>query len=101
MSRILILGTVIFVYFDSINNPEKLIDRAIENGLKGIAITDHESLASFVKVHKYSQEIAKEHPDFKVMLGNEIYLCKTRDMGQPYFHFILIAKNENGYKALK
>ena len=86
---------------DSINSPEKLIDRAIENGLKGIAITDHESLSSFVKVYKYSQEIMKEHPDFKVMLGNEIYLCKTRDMGQPYFHFILIAKNENGYKALK
>ena len=86
---------------DSINNPEKLIDRAIENGLKGIAITDHESLSSFVKVYKYSQEVIKEHPDFKVMLGNEIYLCKTRDMGQPYFHFILIAKNENGYKALK
>ena len=86
---------------DSINNPEKLIDRAIENGLKGIAITDHESLSSFVKVYKYSQEVMKEHPDFKVMLGNEIYLCKTRDMGQPYFHFILIAKNENGYKALK
>ena len=86
---------------DSINNPEKLIDRAIENGLKGIAITDHESLSSFVKVYKYSQEIMKEHPDFKVMLGNEIYLCRTRDMGQPYFHFILIAKNENGYKALK
>ena len=86
---------------DSINSPEKLIDRAIENGLKGIAITDHESLSSFVKVYKYSQEVMKEHPDFKVMLGNEIYLCKTRDMGQPYFHFILIAKNENGYKALK
>ena len=86
---------------DSINNPEKLIDRAIENGLKGIAITDHESLSSFVKVYKYSQEVMKEHPDFKVMLGNEIYLCRTRDMGQPYFHFILIAKNENGYKALK
>ena len=49
----------------------------------------------------YQQELLKEHPDFKVALGNEIYLTDTRDMGQRYYHFILIAKNKEGHRALR
>ena len=42
---------------DCINKPKDLIDRAIKIGLNGIAITDHESLSSHIKVNKYAQEI--------------------------------------------
>ena len=86
---------------DSINKPKDLIDRAIEIGLSGIAITDHEALCAHVQVNSYAQEILKEHPDFKVALGNEIYLTPNRGMGQKYYHFILIAKNKIGYRALR
>lgn len=86
---------------DSINSPYKLIDRAIELGLNGIAITDHECLSAAVKVNQYQKQISKENPNFKIMLGNEVYLCGDRCLGQEYFHFILIAKNKEGFKALK
>ena len=86
---------------DCINHPKKLIDKAIELGLSGIAITDHECLSSHMEVNLYTQEILKEHPDFKVALGNEIYLIDERGPGQKYYHFILIAKDIEGHKALK
>ena len=91
----------IFVYFDCINRPKDLINRAIELGLAGIAITDHEALCGHIEINMYQQGLLKEHPDFKVALGNEIYLTDTRDMGQRYYHFILIAKNKEGHRALR
>ena len=86
---------------DSINKPKALIDRAIELGLKGIAITDHESLSSHIKVNQIMEKLKETNPDFKVALGNEIYLTETRDRNQRYYHFLLIAKNAIGYQALK
>lgn len=86
---------------DSINRPKALIDKAIEYGLTGIAITDHECLSSHVEVVKYAKEIREKHPDFKIALGNEIYLTETRDKSQKYYHFILIAKDALGHRALR
>ena len=86
---------------DCINRPKALIDKAIELGLSGIAITDHECLSGHIKANKYAREIQKEHPDFKVALGNEIYLTDTRENGQKYYHFLLIAKDAIGHKALR
>ena len=86
---------------DSINRPKELVKRAIELGLSGIAITDHECLSGHIEMNIFSQELQKEHPDFKLALGNEIYLCGSRDMGQKYYHFILIAKNALGHRALR
>ena len=86
---------------DCINKPDKLIDKAIEYGLSGIAITDHESLGSHIKVNKIAKEYLEKHPGFTIALGNEIYLTETRERGQKYYHFLLIAKDEIGYRALK
>ena len=54
-----------------------------------------------MKVNKYAKKLQETNPDFKVVLGNEIYLTDTRDMGQRYYHFILLAKDAIGYRALK
>ena len=86
---------------DSINSPEDLIDKAIELGLSGIAITDHECLSAHVRAEKYYKKILEKHPDFKLALGNEIYLTETRDKNQKYYHFILIAKDAIGHRALR
>lgn len=86
---------------DCINFPEKLIDRAIEIGLSGIAITDHESLGGHMIVDRYMKKIKEKYPDFKIARGNEIYLTDTRDKGQRYWHFILIAKDAIGHKMLR
>lgn len=86
---------------DCINKPEALIDKAIEFGLTGIAITDHECLSAHMRVNKYAKKIRENNPDFTIALGNEIYLTDTREQGQKYYHFILIAKDEIGYRGLK
>ena len=86
---------------DCINKIPSLIDRAIEIGLSGLALTDHECLSGAPQANFYAQEILKKHPDFKVALGNEIYLTSNREMGQKYYHFILIAKNKTGFRALR
>lgn len=86
---------------DSINRPKNLIDRAIKLGLAGIAITDHEILSAHPEINFYQKEIQKTYPNFKIALGNEIYLTDTRELGQRYYHFILIAKNKIGHRALR
>ena len=87
---------------DSINRPKDLIDKAIELGLTGIAITDHECLGAHVEVNKYAEEVYKEHPEFTIALGNEIYLIDDRSGdNQKYYHFILIAKDKIGHRILR
>ena len=88
---------------DSINRPKNLINRAIDLGLAGICITDHETLSSHMEINMFAQELLSQEKtkDFKVVLGNEIYLTGTRDNGQKYYHFILLAKNKDGHRALR
>ena len=86
---------------DCINRPKALIDKAIELGLSGIAITDHECLSAHMEVNQYAKKIKEKYPDFKIALGNEIYLVDKREPGQKYYHFILIAKDALGHKALR
>lgn len=74
---------------------------AIKLGLTGIAITDHECLSSHMIVNKYAKELKEIYPNFSIILGNEIYLTNSRDKGQKYFHFLLLAKDELGYIGLK
>lgn len=73
-----------------------------------MAITDHESLSNFIKIEKIYQSIKKEHPNFKVIFGNEIYLCRNGlnasnfISGQDkYYHFILLAKDATGAQQLQ
>ena len=86
---------------DCINQPKALIDKAIELGLSGIAITDHECLSAHMEVNQYAKKLRETNPDFVVALGNEIYLTDDRSSGQKYYHFILIAKDEIGHRALR
>ena len=86
---------------DSITKPKDLIDRAIEIGLKGICVTDHECLSASIELNQYQHKIQKDNSNFKIGLGNEIYLCNDRSTGQVYYHLILIAKDIIGHKQLR
>jgi len=92
---------------DCINKETDLIDYAVELGHKAIAITDHESLASWVKVEKYYNKIKEKNPDFKVIRGNEVYLCRNglnadnyNKDNDKYYHFVLLACDEIGARQL-
>ena len=54
-----------------------------------------------MEVNQYAKELQKTNPDFTIALGNEIYLVDTRQKSQKYYHFILIAKDNIGHKALR
>lgn len=93
---------------DSINRASELIDFAISLGHEVIAITEHESVSNAVKVEEYYNKIKEKNPNFKVILGNEIYLCRDGLDGQnfiknedKYFHFILLARDAKGHQQIR
>ena len=94
---------------DSTNKIGPLIEYAHSLGHKGIAITDHETISASLKAQEYVFKRKKEDKsweDFKLLLGNEIYLCPewvTPDYeGKLIFpHFILIALNERGHEQIR
>lgn len=98
---------------DSINKPDLLIEKAYELGAKGVAITEHECLSSHVKALLFYKDFIEKHQikndDFKLILGNEIYLVDDiKEMKtnfdkdkQDYWHFILLAKDKRGYHLIK
>ncbi len=93
---------------DAIIKTEDLIKYAIELGHEVVGITDHEAICNAVKVEKIYKKIKKDHPNFKVILGNEIYLCRNGLNGQNfipkqdrYYHFILLAKDAIGHKQIR
>ena len=86
---------------DSTNRPETLIRYAYDIGLKGIAVTNHESLSNFVILDKLQEEYREIDDTFKIVRGNEIYLTDTRDKGQYYYHHILLALDSVGNKMLR
>lgn len=86
-----------FRLLDCINKLPDLIKRGKEIGLAGLAVTDHETIAQSIRICK----LQKENPDFKIGIGDEIYLTDTRDKGIKYYHFILIAKDKQGFKQLR
>lgn len=90
-----------FRLVDCINKIPNLIQRAVDIGLRGICLTDHETLAGAPKANKIAKKLLETNPDFKVGLGNEIYLCPSRENQTKFWHFILIAKDEIGYKQLR
>jgi len=92
---------------DCINTVQGLIDLAVELGHEGVAITDHETISSYIKAEQYYKKVKEKHPDFKLIRGNEIYLTRnglnaknfdrTKDR---YFHFILLCKDLVGYHQI-
>ena len=93
---------------DSINRIEELVNYAIDLGHSVIAFTEHETISNAIKIENYYDKVKQEHPDFKIILGNEIYLCRD-DLAadnfikgeDKYFHFILLAKDAIGHQQIR
>ncbi|MBF1457083.1 MAG: DNA polymerase III subunit alpha, partial [Prevotella nigrescens] len=89
-----------------------LVDKAINNGMKGMAITDHGVMFGIKEFSDYCANINKkrkkngEEP-FKPIFGCEMYVArrrkqdKVKDMhDNSGYHLIVLAKNYQGYKNL-
>lgn len=93
---------------DAITKPEDLIDEAHKMGLLGVGVTEHAVLSSHIRMQKYVRDNRDRLGDFKLALGNEIYLVDKSTLEQKennekvrYNHFILLAKNEHGHEFLR
>jgi len=98
---------------DCTNSVKALLEKSVELDLAFISITDHEFIGSHVKAMQLRDKMKKEGKmpeDFKVILGNEIYLVDSLEQvrdnyvggGKTKFpHFILLAKNKKGHDAMR
>ena len=87
----------------------RLVDKAMKDGMKGIAITDHGNMfgiKEFINyVNKKNKGVAPEER-FKPIIGCEMYVArrgKEKREGkqdQSGWHLIVLAKNEKGYHNL-
>lgn len=73
-----------------------------------IAITDHETVANAIMCQEVEKDLRKEFPDFKIIRGNEIYLCRNGLNADnfvkgedKFYHWILLAKDEIGHYQLR
>lgn len=93
---------------DSINRVEELIQYAYDLGLNGVAITDHDCISGHVRAWNYYNKMSDEQrQNFKLILGNEIYLCRddltaaNHQKGEKFYHLILLAKDDEGYSQIR
>ncbi len=97
---------------DGQSSIKKLVDKAIGNGMRGMAITDHGDMFGIKEFHDYVGGINKGRKKeglepFKPIFGCEMYvsrygskLLKDDKRHQSGYHLIVLAKNYQGYKNL-
>lgn len=98
---------------DSSLTCEELITIPAKLGQKAVAITDHEAICSHMEaINKLNEfkDKGKLEKDFKLILGNEIYLNDRKETESDRYnkdkkcmfnHFILLAKDKIGYKQIR
>lgn len=89
-----------------------LVDKAIKDGMKGMAITDHGVMYGIKELFDYCSVVNKKRvkeglEPFKPILGCEMYVAhhnkedKVKENGDASgYHLIVLAKNYQGYKNL-
>lgn len=89
-----------------------LVDKAVKDGMKGMAITDHGVMYGVKELFDYCSVVNKKRAKeglepFKPILGCEMYVAhhnkedKVKENGDASgYHLIVLAKNYQGYKNL-
>ncbi len=90
----------------------KLVDKAIANGMRGMAVTDHGNMMGIKEFYNYckkkNSKLREEgKPEFIPILGCEMYVARrnkedrVKEKGdQSGYHLIVLAKNSIGYHNL-
>ena len=97
---------------DGQSSIKKLVNKAIDDGMKGMAITDHGDMFGIKEFHDICMGINKQRKKdgldpFKPIFGCEMYVARRGDKSLKEtkedlggYHLIVLAKNQNGYKNL-
>lgn len=98
---------------DSTNKVDALLSKAVELNRVGLALTDHETISGHVKISQAYSKMKKSDKipeDFKLMLGNEIYLVDSLENVRDNYegggvtrfpHFLMIAKDAKGHQMIR
>ncbi len=91
-----------FSLLDASAKLNDLVNRAKELGMHALALTDHGNMFGILKF-----EQACRKAGIKPIIGCEFYVAagsrhekRTTERGKNYYHLILLAKNEEGYRNL-
>ena len=97
---------------DGQSSIKRLVDKAVANGMRGMAITDHGDMFGIKEFHDYVGGINKGRKKdglepFKPIFGCEMYVSRHGSKSlrrgkedQGGYHLIVLAKNYHGYKNL-
>jgi DNA polymerase-3 subunit alpha len=86
---------------DGLSKIDELLDYVKELGMESVALTDHGVLYGAVEFYKKAKTRG-----IKPIIGCEVYLAREKmeqkvpGIDKEKYHFILLAKNEQGYKNL-
>ncbi|EFZ37119.1 DNA polymerase III, alpha subunit [Hoylesella oralis ATCC 33269] len=105
----------VHTYYSILDGQSKisyLVDKAIADGMRGMALTDHGAMFGIKEFSDYCEGVNKKRKaegkePFKPIFGCEMYVArrhkedKEKDSGDKSgYHLIVLAKNYNGYKNL-
>ena len=97
---------------DGQSSIKRLVDKAIGNGMRGMAITDHGDMFGIKEFHDYVGGVNKKRKKdglepFVPIFGCEMYVSRYGSKSlkgdkkhQSGYHLIVLAKNYQGYKNL-
>ena len=97
---------------DGQSSIKRLVDKAVADGMRGMAVTDHGDMFGIKEFHDICIDVNKARKKeglepFKPIFGCEMYVAhrtkedKVKEMGDNSgYHLIVLAKNYNGYKNL-
>jgi len=101
-----------FSVLDGMSKVNDLVDKAIGNGMRGMALTDHGNMFGVKELFDYCAKVNKGRKKeglepFKPIFGCEMYVARRNkeDMvaakgDRSGNHLIVLAKNKNGYRNL-
>ena len=90
-----------FSLLDGAVTVKNLVQAAVDNGMPALALTDHGNLFGAVQFYK-----ACKAAGIKPIIGMEAYIApgsrheKKKTAQSAFFHFILLARDEEGYRNL-
>ena len=97
---------------DGQSSIQRLVDKAVADGMRGMAVTDHGVMFGIKEFHDYVGGVNKKRKKeglepFKPIFGCEMYVSrhgpkeqKNGKEDQSGYHLIVLAKNYKGYKNL-
>ena len=101
-----------FSILDGQSSIKRLVDKAVADGMRGMAITDHGNMMGVKELFNYCNKKNKQlksegKPPFKPIFGCEMYVARRKKSDRSKEHhdmggwdLIVLAKNYQGFKNL-